>query len=411
MSFVAVVLVLGFLAATVFAPTVRCGLAETSIGNKFRRALKQISAGNLDDARRILIEIDGLNPFIAEVKNNLGYVNERLGDASRAREFYEKALEIKGDYAEAMNNLGYLTAVSGGDLARAEELVTKAVNLVPENKFFRDSLGTVFTMKGDRERARIQFEKALLLDPEYTPARQNLARLLFDAGNFPGCLVALEKLEQTPEIVYLRYRCLKGKGDQSAAFATLRELKALLDKGGLPVGVLGPVREEAAAFVALSVAEAGRRILEARGLAGQAVSMEQIMGALPPEAGKILEPFDGDFFAASVGLMSSAKYGLDPVLFEKTARADEIVARAALDISAANSLLARVGAAAAALTGEASSSEVATGFQPAAAGPGTEESAGTTTGPSAGATTESPSAEMEGSGGQSEDKVHKDQSK
>lgn len=355
-GFAVLISAIAIVAASLFvsvAPPLGAAVAETSIGNKFQRALRQISAGNLDDAKRLLLEIDGLNPFIAEVKNNLGYVHERIGDAARAREYYEKALEIKGDYAEAMNNLGYLSAVTGGDLAKAEELVTRAVNMVPDNKFFRDSLGTVFTRRGDRERARIQFERALLLDPDYVPARQNLARLLFETGNFDGCLSALEKLEQTPEIVHLKYRCQKSKGDQSGAFATLRELKAILDKVGLPAGILGSVREEAAAFVALSVAEAGRRIIEARGALGQTVTIEDLLKALPQEARQVLTPYDGDFFAASVGIMGSAKHGLDPVLFEKSARAGEIAARAALEITVADSLRMRVLATAAALTGEA----------------------------------------------------------
>ena len=77
----------------------------------------------------------------------------------RARRFddaavqFEKSIELKVDFAEALNYLGYMWAEQGLNLPRAHELIRKAVELEPDNEAFLDSLAWVLHQMGKSEEA------------------------------------------------------------------------------------------------------------------------------------------------------------------------------------------------------------------------------------------------------------------
>jgi Flp pilus assembly protein TadD len=50
-----------------------------------------------------------LAPNMAELRNNLGIVLQRLGKRNQALIQFHKALELRPDYAEARQNLAVLT--------------------------------------------------------------------------------------------------------------------------------------------------------------------------------------------------------------------------------------------------------------------------------------------------------------
>ncbi len=72
----------------------------------------------------------------------------------RARRFddaavqFEKAIELKPDFSEALNYLGYMWAEQGVHLERARMLIEKAVESEPENEAYLDSLAWVLHQLG-----------------------------------------------------------------------------------------------------------------------------------------------------------------------------------------------------------------------------------------------------------------------
>lgn len=72
----------------------------------------------------------------------------------RARRFddaavqFEKAVELKPDFGEALNYLGYMWAERGTNLERAREMIQRAVDLEPDNGAFLDSLAWVLHQLG-----------------------------------------------------------------------------------------------------------------------------------------------------------------------------------------------------------------------------------------------------------------------
>jgi len=82
----------------------------------------------------------------------LGAVYERVGDYAQSEQYFEKCLQLKPDFPEAQNYLGYMWAEHGVKLNKARELIEKAVKAEPKNAAYLDSMGWVlFKLKEPQE--------------------------------------------------------------------------------------------------------------------------------------------------------------------------------------------------------------------------------------------------------------------
>lgn len=72
-----------------------------------------------------------------------GAACERMGDLEQAERYFQKSLEISPNFAEAQNYLGYMWAERGTNLARARDLIEKAVKAEPKNDAYLDSMAWV----------------------------------------------------------------------------------------------------------------------------------------------------------------------------------------------------------------------------------------------------------------------------
>jgi tetratricopeptide (TPR) repeat protein len=66
-----------------------------------------------------------------------------MGDLEQAERYFQKSLEISPNFAEAQNYLGYMWAERGTNLARARDLIEKAVKAEPKNDAYLDSMAWV----------------------------------------------------------------------------------------------------------------------------------------------------------------------------------------------------------------------------------------------------------------------------
>lgn len=82
-----------------------------------------------------------------------GVAYERAKRFDDAAVQFEKAVELKPDFAEALNYLGYMWAERGTNLERAHDLIKKAVEIEPDNDAFLDSLAWVLHMLGRSDEA------------------------------------------------------------------------------------------------------------------------------------------------------------------------------------------------------------------------------------------------------------------
>lgn len=99
----------------------------------------------------------------------LGAACERSGDYNQAARHFQKCLELKPDWPEALNYLGFMWAERGTNLAKARELIEKAVKAEPKNGAYLDSLGWVLFRLGRPADALVYILKAIELSTQADP--------------------------------------------------------------------------------------------------------------------------------------------------------------------------------------------------------------------------------------------------
>ena len=97
-----------------------------------------------------------------------GLAADRLQKFDAAEQHWQKLIKIKPDHAHAYNALGYSMADRGVRLDEAQQLIDKALALMPDDPFILDSKGWVLFRKGDMQGALAALQKAFSRrqDPE-----------------------------------------------------------------------------------------------------------------------------------------------------------------------------------------------------------------------------------------------------
>lgn len=95
-----------------------------------------------------------------------GIAHERNQDHAAAAGQFSRAIELRPDFAEALNYLGYMWAERGENLERARELIRRAVELEPDNPAYLDSEAWVLHQLGRSAEALPFMRRAIELNPE-----------------------------------------------------------------------------------------------------------------------------------------------------------------------------------------------------------------------------------------------------
>ena len=155
-----------------------------------------------------------IKPDYAEAYNNLGSALRNLGRLDDAVANYHKALDVKLNYAEAYNNLGSVLK----EMGRLDEAVTschKAITIKPDfaEAFF--NLGNAFQDLGKLVEAVASYQKTLAIKSDFADAHSNLGS-------------AFQKLKRLNDAVVCYQKSIEIKPDYTLAHvnlgATLREL-------------------------------------------------------------------------------------------------------------------------------------------------------------------------------------------
>jgi len=111
----------------------------------------------------------------------LGASLDRSGRASEAIPFYESALRLKPDYAEAHCGLGIALHKSG----RVPEAIAEykeALRFKPDLPEAHTGLGNILNAEGRTGEAIAEHEEALRLNPDFAEAHNNLGNALYAVG-------------------------------------------------------------------------------------------------------------------------------------------------------------------------------------------------------------------------------------
>ncbi len=123
----------------------------------------QVAKGSIDQA--ILTYQHALqdNPHEAMFYILMGELYERKQDWAKAKDAYQKALEIKPENPLASNNLAYVMLQSGGNVDMALSLAQTARRGMPDSPNAADTLGWILYQKGAYQSAVDLFQEALKL--------------------------------------------------------------------------------------------------------------------------------------------------------------------------------------------------------------------------------------------------------
>ena len=154
--------VLGGLATVILAALIFCARAQTACWRNSETLWTHTLACTSDN-------------YIAH--NNLGNALLKTGHADEAIVHFQKALEIKPDYAEAHNNLGNVL-FQKGDVDEAMVHYQKALEVNPDYAMAHNNLGNALLQKGKVDEAIAHFQKALQIKPDYAEAHNNLGYTL-----------------------------------------------------------------------------------------------------------------------------------------------------------------------------------------------------------------------------------------
>jgi len=125
--------------------------------------------GRSADAVRLLKAAVAERPREEALRYALAVAQDKAGDPEAAIATMQALIEIDPEHADAMNFVGYSWAERGVRLDEAERLLSRALELKPDNAFFLDSLGWIEFQKGNYVRAVALLEHAdALSEPEPT---------------------------------------------------------------------------------------------------------------------------------------------------------------------------------------------------------------------------------------------------
>ncbi len=127
-----------------------------------------------------------------------------------ARKYYEQAIRLKPDYAEAINNLARFTTPE--DFGRAIRYYRKALKYAPNSASIYTNLGTAYFARKKYKEAMETYQTALKLDPN-----------VFEHHGSYGVLLEERNVEERAKFHYYMAKLYAQAGRNDLALQYLRK--------------------------------------------------------------------------------------------------------------------------------------------------------------------------------------------
>lgn len=133
-----------------------------------------LGKGRVDEAIEQLKKAIAIEPERAKAHLGLGDAYRSKGMLGQAISEYETAIEIDPRSGRTYLSLGYAHQLRGDD-QEAIEAYRTSIELSP-SPHAHDNLATIYANRGELESAIGEWEKAILIDPDYGPAKEKMER-------------------------------------------------------------------------------------------------------------------------------------------------------------------------------------------------------------------------------------------
>jgi tetratricopeptide (TPR) repeat protein len=148
------------------------------------------------------------SPVIA---NKTGIAYHQLLELESAKKWYERAVKLNPQYAEAINNLGTIY-YAGKSYRRAISQYRRALAITPDAASILSNLGTAYFARKNYVEASAMYEKALKLDPD-----------VFEHRGTNGVLLVERSVDERAKYHYYVARMYAKDGQNERALLYIRK--------------------------------------------------------------------------------------------------------------------------------------------------------------------------------------------
>ena len=205
--------------------------------NLLHSAMMASEDNRSDDARRSLEKVLQLDLKSPTALRQLGELELRAGDYSKAAEHLKHAREVSPTDATAAFYEGQALQ-KVGNLAGARDALDASLKLMPGQFPARLLLGEVYLGLKDTAAAEDQFEAAQLLQPESEEAQLGSAKVKIASGRFKDAVAQLDPLSKSQpnhaEVFELLAQAYRGLGKNEDAQNAETRAKLLREKRAKP---------------------------------------------------------------------------------------------------------------------------------------------------------------------------------
>jgi tetratricopeptide (TPR) repeat protein len=171
--------------------------------------------GDIMMARKMYREaLDFYKPGAANsavLANKTGIAYHQMLDLDDARKYYERAVKLNPQYAEAINNLGTVFYAKKS-YRRAIEQYKKALRITPDSASILSNLGTAYFARKNYQEASKAYQAALAADPE-----------VFERRNTQGTLLQDQTVEERAKFHYYLAKTYAQAGTKDRALLYIRK--------------------------------------------------------------------------------------------------------------------------------------------------------------------------------------------
>ncbi len=184
---------------------------QDEIGRNITQALKVVLTKEVQQAiaRARTSDVEAYDHYL---RGRQFFNQFRRKSLQFARETFGRAIEIDPDYALAHAGLAdccsFLHMYWGSqpeDLERAEEASRRALELAPELAEAHAARGLVYSLRGEHEQARLEFETAIRTNPQLYEARYFYGRTCFQEGRLEEAARLFEEAAELREDYQARF--------------------------------------------------------------------------------------------------------------------------------------------------------------------------------------------------------------
>lgn len=152
------------------------------------------------------LEIENTNPYIytqlgrsylgkADLARSNKNSDEEKKAIEEAQKYFQKALELKSDYAPALYQLAMISLREG----KTQEAISKlhqAETIAPFDVGIAFQLGLLYYNTNDLDKAQAQFERAVQISPNYSNARYYLGLIYDKKGEKDNAIKQFKEIEK-----------------------------------------------------------------------------------------------------------------------------------------------------------------------------------------------------------------------